>query len=93
MSSQATHITVTLSRELTWAEREGLSEELLIYEVEEVILGHSVKKIDGKAKVINLYSMNVSSRSLFDMIHFILSTEFVNVYVKSVQTIYPKVKV
>lgn len=90
MGSKATHIRVTLNDELTWAEREAFA-EFLQYAPE--ITGHSIEKIDKEAKVINLYSLELSSRDLYKFVHYLLAQEFTNLYIKSVKTVNPKVKV
>jgi len=90
MSSQATHIRVTLNDELTWAEREAFAEYL---NNSEDVLGHSVQKKNGSPRVVNVYSLTLDSRELYKLVHSILALEFTNLYIKSVQTVYPKVKV
>lgn len=75
----------TLSRPLTWAEREAFAE----YVTEEPgLLGH---RFHGPTKVV-IHSSD-DSRYVGEEIHTFIGTQFVNVYLKAIKTTFPKVRV
>jgi hypothetical protein len=82
----ASTVQFNLSRRLTWAEREALKEYIT---QDPSFLGHRVEEL-GQQLIVHSID---DSRYASSEVHSLLSTEFVNVYIKGMHTLYPKVKV
>lgn len=84
-AKRATHVEFQLSRPLTWAEREAF--QALVDNGE--ILGAKFTQSGERVAVF----AHEDSRILGQYVHDVLSTLFVNVYLRAIRTVYPRVKV
>lgn len=84
-AKKPTKVQFTLSRDLTWAEREAFNE----YVTEDPsYYGHRFLN----ARQFVIYSKD-DSRYVGNEIHTFFGTQLVNVYLAAIHTLYPKVRV
>lgn len=83
--AEVTELRVTLSRDLTWAEREGFREDC--------IDGFSSHRFLSPDVFVYTDVTGIDSRELAWGLHDYFATEMFNVYIKAVRTISPKVEV